>query len=39
MTGEDAASVAYLEGTRASEDEARRRQERLECDSIREEGH
>jgi hydroxymethylpyrimidine pyrophosphatase-like HAD family hydrolase len=30
MTGEDAASAAYLEGTRASKDEARRRRGRLE---------
>jgi hypothetical protein len=39
MTVEDAASVAYLEGTRASEDEDRRRQGRLECRCVFEEGH
>src|SRR6185312_3807712 len=39
MHGEDAASVAYLEGTRASEDSARRCQRRLECDRIFGGGH
>ena len=39
MAGEDAVSVAYLEGTRAIEDEARRHQGRLECRRIYEEGH
>ena len=39
MTGKDAASVAYLEGTRASEDAARRRQGGLECGGTRGGGH
>jgi dTDP-4-amino-4,6-dideoxygalactose transaminase len=39
MPVKDAASVAYLEGTRASEDADRRRQGRPECRRTREEGH
>jgi hypothetical protein len=39
MPGKDAASVAYLEGTRGSEDEARRRRGPLECRRIYENGH
>ena len=37
--GEDAGSVAYLEDTRATEDEGRRRMGRLECERIHEEDH
>jgi hypothetical protein len=39
MTGKDAVSVAYLEGTRANEDEAGRRLGPLEYERIRGGGH